>query len=621
LADLGRKKDAVRDLRAIPGKEAEADEAYALLGELEQDAGAGTAVLGRVDILITKGDAKKAIAELASSRVPAAERLERFERITESKPDLDAAQQGRAEALLELKRLPDGIDAHFRRFRCRDVDPAAVANDLEALAGEALEGGDIENACAILERLPNAVGDGADRALKVVGERQLPPLLILRSKLLLQQERTDAAVKTLADLVRNDETSRAQAAQALQSIVASGQARPEADFALAEAFDAMGQMPQALAALSAIYVDDITAKENVLKVAEKLIRRADDADARLFIARICLDMRDAGAVTEHCLAARRLRPEARRDVVGLLQSALDLDAFSASTHFALAEAHLAGDEADDAVRHLRAAVEVDRARSGAAIAALAEAAPRSKHAALLWLAAGTTHAEFERDYESAVHAYSHGLEANPTTELKVPLLLGRGDAHAALKQDEAAFNDFDEASDHDLLERRYYEFLRSRHRKKVLVAARAAQERASVDFAAAAEACGRFIRLGMASDAVAVSQTALANDPANVAARYLVGVSLHAAGRYDAAVRALEAARSGAGSDTEIGRAARMLLAESYLDQGDRDKARACLVEIEAVNAAYPGLKTRRGSLAPPADDPHAPPPLFVRPEFPRPTE
>ena len=190
-----------------------------------------------------------------------------------------------------------------------------------------------------------------------------------------------------------------------------------------------------------------------------------------------------------------------------------------------------------------------------------------------------------------------------------------------LQQDDQAFDDFDQASHHDVLERRYYEFLRSRHRKRVLEAAVKSRDTAMEDFREAAGACGRFVLLGMPGEAVTVAQNALAQDPSDLRARYLVGVSLHAAGRYDAAARALEAVRSGSGADTEIGRAARMLLAESYLDQGDRDTARACLVEIESVDAAYPGLKARRGSLAPPADDPHAPPPLFVRPEFPRPTE
>ena len=97
-------------------------------------------------------------------------------------------------------------------------------------------------------------------------------------------------------------------------------------------------------------------------------------------------------------------------------------------------------------------------------------------------------------------------------------------------------------------------------------------------------------------------------------------MALHAAGRYDAAANVLETVRASTGADTAIGRAARMLLAESYLDSGDRAHARICLTEIEAVDAAYPGLKARRGALAPPADDPHAPPPLLVRPLFPRPS-
>ena len=61
-----------------------------------------------------------------------------------------------------------------------------------------------------------------------------------------------------------------------------------------------------------------------------------------------------------------------------------------------------------------------------------------------------------------------------------------------------------------------------------------------------------------------------------------------------------------------------MILAECHLDRGDREKARACLTEIEAVDAAYPGLATRRGALAPPANDPLAPRPLFMRPTFPK---
>jgi len=82
----------------------------------------------------------------------------------------------------------------------------------------------------------------------------------------------------------------------------------------------------------------------------------------------------------------------------------------------------------------------------------------------------------------------------------------------------------------------------------------------------------------------------------------------------------LEKVRATAGAELAVGRAARMLLAASYLDGGDRERARACLTEIESVDAAYPGLAARRAALAPPADDPHAPPALYVRPEFPRPT-
>jgi tetratricopeptide (TPR) repeat protein len=307
--------------------------------------------------------------------------------------------------------------------------------------------------------------------------------------------------------------------------------------------------------------------------------------------------------------------------VSLLQRALDLDAFAPDAHFAVAEAHLAGDEADDAVRHFRAAVEVDRERALPAIAAMEEAAPRSKDPALLWLAVGTTYAEFRKDHKHAVEAYSRGLEADPRTELKVPLLLGRGDSYAALHEDDLAFDDFDEASRHDLLERRYYEFLRARHRKRMLEAAERAKEQARTDFGQAAEAVGRFVRLGRAQDAVDVAQAALAEAPDEIGPRYLVGVALHAAGRFDAAAQVLEQVRRMAGADSAIGRAARMLLAESYLDEGNRQHARACLTEIESVDANYPGLKARRAALAPPADDPHAPPPLFVRPEFPRPTE
>jgi tetratricopeptide (TPR) repeat protein len=239
----------------------------------------------------------------------------------------------------------------------------------------------------------------------------------------------------------------------------------------------------------------------------------------------------------------------------------------------------------------------------------------------LWLAVGTTCAEFQKDYGAAVAAFTRGLEANPTQELKVPLLLGRGDAYAALQDDDHAFDDFDEASRHDLLERRYYEFLRARHRKRVLDAARTAQSKAKDSFQHAVEAVGRFVRLGQPQDAVTVAQTALTAAPDEIGPRYLVGVALHAAGRYDAAAQVLEAVRETANAGTDIGRAARMLLAESYLDSGDRPRARACLTEIESVDAAYPGLNARRAALAPPADDPHAPPPLFIRPQFPRPTE
>jgi len=622
LAELDRKEDAVRDLRAIPGTEAEADEAFALLGELEQDESAGKAALGRVDILVAKKDYKGAIKELSAARgAPAGDRLDRLERITKEKPDLEPGQHARAVVLLEMKRVEDAAEAHFARFDCTGADPAAISTDLEALATETEKAKDIAITCSILERLPDRIHDGAERAINLIADDAVPPLLILKSQLLLQRERTDEAVRTLSDLVDRDEKSRTQAAKALQAIVESGQARPNADFALSRAFEALEQKSQALGALKSLYEADLTSKESVLKHTEGLVLRSDDPDVRLFLADICLDLRDAGGATEHCVHARRLQPGTRRNVVARLQRALDLDAFSANTHFALAEAHLAGDEADDAVRHFRAAVEVDRGSAAAAIEALEEAAPRSKRPAMLWLAVGTTYAEFQRAREKAVAAYSHGLEANPRTEIRIPLLLGRGDAYAALNQEDAAFDDFDAAAQQDLLERRYYEYLRSRHRKRVLLAAREGQKLASSDFGAAVGACARYIKLGMHGDSVSVAQAALASDPNDLRARYLVGISLHAGGRLDAAARALEAVRSGSGADTEIGRASRMFLAEAYLDQGDRDKARACLVEIESVNAAYPGLESRRRSLAPPADDPHAPPPLFVRPEFPRPTE
>ena len=74
-----------------------------------------------------------------------------------------------------------------------------------------------------------------EHVLSSGGKRMRPALLILRSKLLLQLGRTDEAVKTLTDLVDADAPSRPQAAQALEAIVDSGQARPDADFALAGA--------------------------------------------------------------------------------------------------------------------------------------------------------------------------------------------------------------------------------------------------------------------------------------------------------------------------------------------------------------------------------------------------
>jgi tetratricopeptide (TPR) repeat protein len=621
LAALGRQADAVRDLRAIPANAAEVGEAFDLLGELSAEDGDGDATLGRADIHIGRKDLKKAVDELTGSKAKPTARLERFVTICREKADFDAGHKGRALCLLELGRIPEAADAHMKRFGCPDADPGSVATDLEDVARAALKEGDLQTGGVVLEQLPEQVSDGAERAVDVIGEDRRPALLILRSKLLLQLGRTDEAVKTLTDLVDADAPSRPQAAQALEMIVDSGQARPDADFALSGAFDAMGRTGEALNALSRLYTDDITGKENVVDAAKKLVVRQDDPEVRLFLGRVCLDMRNPVGATDHAIHARRLNPAARRDCVDLLRRALDLDAFAPETHFALAEAHLAGDEADDAVRHFRAAVEVDRNRSAAAIEAMEEAAPRSKHPALLWLAVGTTYAEFGKDHANAVSAFTKGLEANPTTELRVPLLLGRGDSYAALHQDDDAFDDFDEASKHDLLERRYYEFLRARHRKRELDRAREAETKAAGDFAQAAEAVGRFVRLGQTQEAVEVAQAALAASPSDLGCRYLVGVALHAAGRYDAAAQVLEAVRASSGAGTEVGRAARMLLAESYLDQGDRPHARTCLTEIESVDAAYPGLEARRAALAPPADDPHAPPPLFVRPLFPRPTE
>lgn len=616
LKGLGRDEDAVRDLRTIAFDAGEIDEAHKLLLEL----GTGASLLGRADILIARKQHPAAVQELDRCTAPAAERLERFEAICGEKPTLDAAWRGRGRCLLELARIPDAADANLKRFHCPDSDRMAVATDLEGVAAAALKVNDIGTAGRILEHLPDHVSDGAERAIAVIGEDKRAAMLILKSKLLLSLQRTDDAVRTLANLVESDPASRPQAAKALDAIVEAMQARPEADFALADAYQAMGQTGQALAALARLYEDDLTGKDNVVRAAQKLVVRADDADVRIFLGRVCLDMRDHKGATEHAIHARRLRPAARRECVQLLQKALDLDAFAPGTHFALAEAHLAGDEADDAVRHFRAAVEVDKSRAPSAIRAMEESAPRSAHQGLLWLAVGTTYAEFQRDHAAAVTAFTKGLDTNPPSELRVPLLLGRGDSYAAQRQDDAAFDDFDEASKHDLLERRYYEFLRGRHRKRLLDAAEAAKAKASEGFAHAAEACRRFIGLGRAAESVDIAQRALAAAPTDLGPRYLVGVCLHAAGRYDAAAQVLETVRASAGAGTDVGRAARMLLAESYLDQGDRARARHCLTEIEALDAAYPGLEARRAALAPPADDPHAPPPLFVRPEFPRPT-
>jgi len=383
----------------------------------------------------------------------------------------------------------------------------------------------------------------------------------------------------------------------------------------------MDDVPGALSALEAAYADGVADGAQARAAAEEIVRAHDAAEVRLFLGRVALDQRDPKGATEHAVQARRLRPEARRDVVGLLQKALDQDAFAAETHFAIAEAHLAGDEADDAVRHFRAAVEVERKRAKKAIEALEEAAPGSRHTALLYHAIGSTHADFQRAHPQAVEAFTKGLEAEPSSALRVSLLLGRGDAYAALREDDKAFDDFDAASRLDRLERRYYEFLRVNHRKREAQRAEEAAERAVSDFEAAVEACSKFIRVGRANDAVTVAQKALAAAPADVRARYLVGVALHAAERYDAAVQVLEAVRAQAGADSQVGRATRMLLAESYLDRGDRTDARACLTEIESVDADYPGLRARRAAPAPPSDDPQAPPPLIIRPDFPRPTE
>ncbi len=621
LQALQRDEDAVRDLRSIPANAAELDEAFELLGELAERGAPGSATLGRVDIHVTRKQFRQAIQEAERHPTDPAQRLERLDRIVKDASDLQAGHRARAAALIGLDKLSDAAHAHLRRFDCSDADPSAISDDLAQLAKRALEKGDIDTACATLESLPDRVSDGADRAIRAIGDDKRSPLLILRSKMLLQLGRTEEAVRALSDLVRADKKARAQAAQALDGIIDSGQARPAADFALAETYDAMERTADALAALQRLYDADVTSKDQIIAAAEKLLVRADDAAVRIFLAKVALDMRNAKQATEHLIYARRLRPGVRRECVELLRKALDLDAFAPEAHFAVAEAHLAGDEADDAVRHFRAAVEVDRSRASGAITAISEAAPRSKHPALLWLAVGTTHAEFLGDHVRAVESFTQGLAADPTTELRVPLLLGRGDSYASQQLDDDAFDDFDEASKHDLLERRYYEYLRARHRKRELAKAEAASVDVQGDFARACDAVGRFVRLGRAQEAVEVAQAARAANPTGLGPRYLVGVALHAAGRFDAAAQVLERVRETAGADTEVGRAARMLLAESYLDNGDRHNARACLTEVEAVDASYPGLKARRAALAPPADDPLAPPPLFISPEFPRPTE
>ncbi|MHC4952330.1 MAG: tetratricopeptide repeat protein [Planctomycetota bacterium] len=623
LHSMKRDRDAVRDLCTLGKGSGASDAAFELLGQMLDGNAAGPASLGRADILLSRGEEAEAVDELRRSTATPAERLARFDTICEKNPGLDSGQSGRAQVLREMKRYADAAGAQLARFRCGDADRRAVAADVESLTKEALEADDLDSVERLLTTLADEVSDGAERATAVIAADQRAPMLVLRARLFLELDRPEEAVATLSDLVRVDSGSRQRASDALRSIVDSGRARPDADFALAEAHRVGGDTPGALTALRRLYDDDITEKENVLRAAADVVRGGDDPDVRMFLAHIAIDVRDPAGATEHAVHARRMRPDARRDVITLLRRALDLDAFAADTHFALAEAHLAGDEADDAVRHLRAAVEVARDRAGDAIRVMEEAADRSKHAAHLYLAIGTTYAEFQRDHKRAVTAFTSGLEAKPPAELKVSLLLGRGDAYAALRADDQAYDDFDEASHLDRLERRYYEFLRVSHRKRVASLAEAAREKAKAEggFEHAVEACGRFIRLDAMDDAVSVAQLALAASPGDLGARYLVGVALHAAARYDAAVQVLEAVRQQLGADSEIGRAARMLLAESYLDRGDRTDARACLTEIESVDADYPGLRARRAAMAPPADDPQAPPPLFVRPAFPRPTE
>ena len=623
LHAMTRDRDAVRDLAVLGKGSGVSDEAFALLGEMLEGAAAGAAGLGRADILISRGEFAAAVQEVDRCTAPPAERLARFEAICAKNGELDAAQRGRAALLQELGRIPDAAGAQLQRFRCGDADRSAVADDVEALARAALAAGDLESVERLLASLSDEVSDGPERAIAAIGDDARPAMLVLRARLFLELDRPEEAVATLSDLVQRDPESRARAAEALRSIVDSGRARPDADFALSEALRVSGNTPGALKALQRLYDDDITERGSIHRAAEEIVRASDDADVRMFLARVAIDMRDAAGATENAVHARRLRPDSRRDVVDLLQRALDLDAFAAPTHFALAEAHLAGDEADDAIRHFRAAVEVDRSRAAAAIAAMQEAAGRSKYAAHLYLAVGTTYAEFQRDHKQAVPAFTQGLEAEPPAELRVSLLLGRGDSHAALGAVDQAYDDFDEASRLDRLERRYYEFLRVSYRKRMTRAAQEAATLAEQDdgFSHAVDACGKYIRLGEMDHAVSVAQRAQAANPDNHAAKYLVGVALHAAGRYDAALQVLEVVRQQLGADSKIGRAARMLLAESYLDRGDRTDARACLTEIESVDADYPGLRARRAAMAPPADDPQAPPPLLVRPMFPRPSE
>ncbi|MFB3066541.1 MAG: hypothetical protein ACE10D_08505 [Planctomycetota bacterium] len=618
LAKLGRKADAVRDLRAIALDAPQIDDAFALLGELRQGEAGGAAVLGRADILLARKRYENAILELLSGEAPAEERLRRFETICKTKPELEAGHRGRAEMLVLLNRVSDAAAAHFQRFECPDGDAPSIATDLEAVARKALEGRDIQATVHILEKLPQFLPDGADRAIGVVGSESSPPLLILKSKLLRQLNRAEEAVQSLEELAKQDKASRAQTASALQEIIASGQARPDADTALVRVFRLTGDTPRALAVLRQLYEDDITARETVVEAGDEIVREADDADVRLFLGGVCLDMRDPRSACQHGIHARRVRPAARKDAVDLLRRCLEQDGFSAEIHFAIAEAYLAGDEADDAVRHFRSAVEADPSRAQAAVNTMEEAAPRSHDAGMLWLAVGATHAEFLGQHQEAVAACTKGLEIDPPLEIEVPLLLRRGDSHAELGEEDDAFRDFDDASHKSKLERRYYEFLRSMHRRRELSAAEEAREKGGSDFKAAAEACQRLITVDRADEAVKVAQRSLAAAPEHIVPRYLVGVALHAASRLDAAARALEAVRHEVGADTELGRAARMILAECHLDRGDREKARACLTEIEAVDAAYPGLATRRGALAPPANDPLAPRPLFVRPIFPK---